>query len=95
MVAARPLDGAWSRSCGERSPPAPRCRRRRLLFRAVRVHKIIIGRPVVSTAARRRAVADVSGARARAPADGPASPTFRQRRLPLARHTTLTRQALH
>lgn len=66
MVAARPLDGAWSRSCGERSPPAPRRRRRRLLFRAVRVHKIIIGRPVVSTAARRRAVADVSGARARA-----------------------------
>lgn len=90
-----PLDGAGSRSCGERSPPAPRRRRRRLLFRAVRVHKIIIGRPVVSTAARRRAVADVSGARARAPADGPASPTFHHRRLRLARHTTLTRQALH
>lgn len=89
------LDGAGGRSCGEHSPPAPRCRRRRLLFRAVHVHKIIIGRPVVNTAARRRAVADVSGARARALAESPASPTFRHRRLQLARHTTLTRQVLH
>lgn len=93
MVPRGPLDGAEGRSCGERFPPAPRRYRRRLLFRAVREHKIIIGRPVVSTAGRRRAVADVSGARARAGV--PASPTFRHRRLRHARHTALTRQDLH
>lgn len=70
------LDGAGSRSCGERFPPAPRRRRRRLLFRAVREHKIIIGRPVVSTVTRHRPDADVNGAWIRAGAAYRASPTL-------------------
>lgn len=85
-----PLDGAAGRSCGECSPPAPR--RRRLLFHAVRVHKIIIGR--------RRWWAGPRGAEPSLTSVEPglavpASPTFRHRclRVACARHTALTRQA--
>lgn len=85
-----PLDGAAGRSCGERFPPAPR--RRRLLFHAVRVHKIIIGR--------RRWWAGPRGAEPSLTSVEPglavpASPTFHHRCLRVAcvRHTALTRQA--